>query len=140
MGAGNDTLSIGSISKTHTLAGGEGTDTLASTATITVKTGVNISGFEVVSAGAVSVALPTATNTISNVAFTGAAGGGTVDGMATGGTVTQAATQAASNTVSNKTGWAGTADNLTVNVGGATSTGVLVQGLTADWHRNYYYH
>jgi hypothetical protein len=131
LGAGNDTLQIGSISKTHTIAGGEGTDTLVSSVPITVKTGVNISGFEAVGSAGVSIALPTATNTIGNVAFTGAAGTGNVAGLATGGTVTQTATQAAGNTVSNKTGWAGTADNLIVNVGGATSTGVLAQALTA---------
>jgi hypothetical protein len=104
---------------------------LASTAAITATTGANISGFEAVSAGAVSIALPAATNTIGNVVFTGAAGGGAVAGVASGATVTQAATQTAGNTVSNTAGWTGAADSISVNVGGATSTGALTQGLTA---------
>jgi hypothetical protein len=40
LGKGNDVLSIGTISATHTIAGGEGTDTLASTAAITATTGL----------------------------------------------------------------------------------------------------
>jgi Ca2+-binding RTX toxin-like protein len=127
LGKGNDVLSIGTISATHTIAGGEGTDTLASTAAITATTGANISGFEVVSAGAVSVALPTAGNTIGTVSFSST--GGSVAGLASGGAVSQAATGA--NTVSNTTGWTGTADSLTVAVGGATSTGAITQSLTA---------
>lgn len=130
LGAGNDVLSIGTVSATHTLAGGDGTDTLASTAAITTTTGANISGFEVVSAGAVSIALPTATNTIGTAAFTST--GGTIAGLATGGTVSLA--QAAgtyANTVSNTTGWTGTADSLNVAVGGATSTGVISNTVTA---------
>jgi hypothetical protein len=113
LGAGNDVMSIGTIGATHTIAGGDGTDTLASTAAITTTTGANISGFEAVSAGAVSVALPTAGNTINAVTFTGT--GGTVAGVAAGATVTQAATGA--NTVSNTTGWTGTSDAISVSVG-----------------------
>ena len=53
----------------------------------TATTGANISGFEVVSAGAVSVTLPAASNTIGTVSFTGT--GGTVAGVAAGATVSQ---------------------------------------------------
>jgi hypothetical protein len=130
LGAGNDVMSLASIGATYTIAGGDGVDTLASTAAITATTGANISGFEAVSAGAVSIALPTATNTIGTAAFTST--GGTIAGLATGGTVSLA--QAAgtyANTVSNTTGWTGTTDNLIVNVGGATSTGVISNTLTA---------
>ena len=74
LGAGNDVLSIASVGATYTLAGGDGTDTLASSAAITATTGANISGFEVVSSAGVSIALPTATNTIVHAAFTGTAG------------------------------------------------------------------
>ena len=130
LGAGNDVLSIGSISKIHTIAGGDGIDTLASTTAITAATGVNISGFETVSAGAVSIVLPSATNTIGNVAFTGT--GGTIAGVAAGATVSLAQTAGTySNTVSNTTGWTGAADNLIVNVGGATSTGAISQTVNA---------
>ena len=131
LGAGNDILQIGSISKTHTLAGGAGAaDTLASAANISTTTGANISGFEVVSSAGASIALPAATNTIANVVFT--ASGGAIAGMATGGTVTLGQPAGAyTNTVTNTTGWAATTDNLIVNVGGATSTGVISNILSA---------
>jgi Ca2+-binding RTX toxin-like protein len=126
MGAGNDTVRIGNIAAIHTLVGGDGTDTLISTAAITTTTGANISGFEAVSVGAVSVALPTATNTLSGVTFTST--GGTVTGLAAGGVITQEA--GGTNTVVN-TGWTGAADALTVNFGTATSTALTAQSLTA---------
>ena len=131
LGGGNDILSIGAISKTHTLDGGDGIDTLVAGASITdtalVGTGLNVSGFEVVSAGAVSVALPTATNTIGTVSFTST--GGSVAGVASGATISQAAT--GTNTVSNTKGWTGTADSLNVVVGKATAGGAITQSLVA---------
>jgi len=127
LGAGNDTLSISTISATHTIAGGDGADTLVAGTSITAATGANISGFEVVSAGAVSVVLPTATNTIGTVSFSGT--GGTVAGVASGATVSQAAT--GSNTISNTAGWTGAADSITVAVGAATAGGAITQSLTA---------
>jgi len=126
MGPGNDKVRISNIAATHTIDGGAGTDTLISTAAITVVTGANISGFEAVSVGAVSVALPVATNTLSAVTFTGT--GGSVTGLATGGVITQVA--GGTNTVVN-TGWTGAADALTVNFGTATSTTLTAQSLTA---------
>jgi Ca2+-binding RTX toxin-like protein len=128
MGAGNDTVRISTIAATHTIAGGEGTDTLVSTAGIVATTtGLNISGFEAVSVGAVAVALDATKNTIGAVTFTGT--GGTVTGVAAGATVTQAADGA--NTIAN-TAWATpTTDAVTVNVGVANSTGAITQGLTA---------
>jgi Ca2+-binding RTX toxin-like protein len=127
LGDGNDVLSLASIGATYTVAGGDGVDTLVAGTSITATTGANISGFEVVSAGAVSVALPAATNTIGTVSFTGT--GGTVAGVASGATVSQAATGA--NTVSNTTGWTGSADSINVAVGSATSSGAITQSLTA---------
>jgi len=128
MGDGNDTVRISSISALQTIDGGTGTDTLvAGTTAITTTTGANIRGFEAVSVDAASVALPTATNTVSAVTFTGT--GGTLAGLTTGGTVTQAAT--GSNTVSNATGWTGATDALTINVGSSTVGGALTQSLTA---------
>lgn len=127
LGAGNDVLSIGTISATHTIAGGDGVDSLVAGTSITATTGANISGFEVVSAGAVSVALPADTNTIGTVSFTGT--GGTVAGVAAGATVSQAATGA--NTISNTTGWTGDDDSITVSVGKSTAGGAITQSLTA---------
>lgn len=127
LGDGNDVLSLASIGATYTVAGGDGVDTLVAGTSISATTGANISGFEVVSAGAVSVALPAATNTIGTVSFTGT--GGTVAGVASGATVSQAAT--GDNTVSNTTGWTGTADSLNVAVGAATAGGAITQSLTA---------
>jgi hypothetical protein len=131
LGAGNDLIVLGAISKSQTIAGGDGIDTLVAGASITntalVGTGLNVSGFEAVSAGAVSVALPTATNTISAVSFTG--DGGSVAGVASGATIAQAA--AGTNTVSNTTGWTGAADSLNVVVGSVAAGGALTQSLVA---------
>lgn len=128
MGEGNDTVRISSISALQSIDGGAGTDTLnAGTTAITTTTGANIKGFEAVSVGAASVALPTAANPVSAVTFTGT--GGTVAGVLAGATITQAVT--GSNTVSNTTGWTGAADALTVNVGSATSSGAITQSLSA---------
>ena len=127
LGKGNDVLSLASIGATYTVAGGDGVDTLVAGTSISATTGANISGFEVVSAGAVSVTLPAASNTIGTVSFTGT--GGAVAGVASGATVSQAATGA--NTVSNTTGWTGTADSINVAVGSATSSGAITQSLTA---------
>jgi len=127
LGAGDDSLSVASISKLHTLDGGDGTDTFTSSVAVTAATGVGITGFEKASVGAVSIALPTAGNTIDAVTFTST--GGTLAGLAAGATVTQKAGGA--NTVSNATGWTGTSDAITVNVGSAAASGAFTQSLTA---------
>ena len=108
MGDGNDTVRIASISTLQTIAGSTGTDILVSTTDVTTVTGANISGFETVSVGANSVALPTATNTVAAVTFTST--GATVAGVATGATITQAL--GGTNTVSNTAWTTGTADAL----------------------------
>ncbi len=119
MGAGNDQVRVANIAATHTIAGGEGTDTLNTSAAITTTTGANISGFEAVTiAGGVTVALPTASNTVATLTIADAAGG-TLTGFAAGGTVNL--TTGGNATVTNTTGWTGTADSLTVNVGSATT-------------------
>ncbi len=123
MGAGNDTVRIANIAATHTIAGGDGTDTLNTSASITTTTGANISGFEAVAiSGGVSVALPLTANPVATLTIADAAGG-TLTGLAAGGTVNL--TTGGNATVSNTTGWAGTADALTVNVGAATTSGAL---------------
>ena len=125
MNAGNDTVIIGTTSATQTIAGGEGTDTLEATGSVSLVTGANISGFEaVVLTPGNTVALPTGAtgNTVSTLtiaAGTGAAG--TLTGLAAGGTVNL--TQGGSATVTNTTGWTGTTDAITVNVGAASGTG-----------------
>jgi len=122
MGAGNDTVRIAVISATHTIAGGDGTDTLATSASITTTTGANISGFEAVEiSGGASVALPT-TNTVATLTIRDAAGG-TLTGRANGGTVNL--TTGGNATVSNTAWTAGTADAITVNVGTSTTNAAL---------------
>ena len=120
-GAGNDRVNITSIAATHTIAGGDGTDTLSTPVSITTTTGANISGFETVriSAAGVTVALP-ATNTVGTLTIVDAVGG-TLTNLAAGGTVSLRDGGAA--TVTNATGWTGATDAITVNVGATTSTG-----------------
>ena len=132
MNAGNDTVRISTIAATHTINGGDGTDTLVADTAISATTGANISGIEAVSTGvAGTVALPTG-NLINAVTFTGT--GSTVSTVLSGATVSQAAT--GTNTVSNTAWTTGTADSLTVNVGAtgtaAGSTGIITQNLTAN--------
>ena len=127
-GAGNDRVNISSIAATHTIAGGDGTDTLSTSVAITTTTGANISGFETVRiAGGVAVALP-ATNTVSTLTIADAAGG-TLTNLATSGTVNLTTGGAA--TVTNTTGWTGTTDAITVNVGAASGTGSTGAGTAA---------
>ena len=123
MNAGNDGVSIGTIAATHTIAGGDGTDTLETTTAITLLTGANISGFEAVSiTGAITVALPTGTtgNTVSTLNMAAAAGA-TLTGFAAGGTVNLA--NGGTPIVTNTTGWTGTTDAITVNVGATSGNG-----------------
>ena len=123
MGAGNDTVRIANIAATHTIAGGDGTDTLNTSAAITTTTGANITGFETVAiSGGVSVALPLTTNTVATLTIADAQGG-TLTGLAAGGTVNL--TTGGNATVSNTTWTTGTADALTVNVGAATSSAAM---------------
>ena len=119
-GAGNDRVNISSIAATHTINGGEGTDTLSTSAAITTTTGANISGFETVRvSGGATVALPS-TNTVATFTIADA-GGGTLTNLAASGTVNLTTGGAA--TVTNTTGWTGTTDAITVNVGAASGTG-----------------
>jgi hypothetical protein len=128
-GAGNDRVNISSIAATHTIAGGDGTDTLSTSAAITTTTGANISGFETVRiAGGVTVALP-ATNTVATLTIADAAGG-TLTNLAASGTVNLTTGGAA--TVTNTTGWTGTTDAITVNVGAASGTGSTGAGTAAS--------
>jgi RTX calcium-binding nonapeptide repeat (4 copies) len=127
MGAGNDQVRIDTISATHTIAGGDGTDTLNTSVAITTTSGANVAGFEAVTIrGGVSVALPTATNTVAALTIADAAGG-TLTGLAAGGTVNL--TTGGNATVTNTAWTAGTADALTVNVGAATTSGALAASL-----------
>ena len=133
MGAGNDTVRISSISALQSIDGGEGTDRLVSSVAVSTVTGANIKGFETVQiSGGVTVALPTATNTVSTLTIADAAGG-TLTGFAAGGAVNL--TTGGNATVTNTTGWTGTADAITVNVGATSSTGstgALTSLVTAD--------
>ena len=125
MNAGDDGVSIGTIAATHTLAGGDGTDTLETTVSISATTGANISGFEaVILSPGNTVALPTGTtgNTVSTLTIkAGTTTAGTLTNLAAGGTVNL--TTGGSATVTNTTGWTGTTDAITVNVGATSGTG-----------------
>jgi Ca2+-binding RTX toxin-like protein len=128
-GAGNDRVNISAIAATHTIAGGDGTDTLFTSASITTVTGANISGFETVRvSGGATVALP-ATNTVATLTIADA-GGGTLTNLAASGTVNLTTGGAA--TVTNTTGWTGSADAITVNVGAASGTGSTGSGTAAS--------
>jgi len=133
MGDGNDTVRISSISSLQSIDGGAGTDRLVSSVAVSTVTGANVKGFESVQiSGGVTVALPTATNTVSTLTIADAAGG-TLTGFAAGGTVNL--TTGGNATVTNATGWTGTADAITVNVGAASgtgSTGALTSSVSAD--------
>ena len=119
-GAGNDRVNLTAIAATHTINGGDGTDTLSTSASITTTTGANISNFETVRvSGGATVALPS-TNTVSTFTVAGGAGG-TLTNLAASGTVNL--TEGGAATVTNTAGWTGTTDAITVNVGATTSTG-----------------
>ena len=147
MSAGNDTVRTGGISALHTIAGGDGTDTLrySGATAVTLAATANVSGFETV----------TLSNAVANPSFamTGAgvttvnyttAGAGTFGGLSTGGTVNLnvggtvtvqaagAAATATSTAATTAATYSGTADSLTVNVGLATtSTGVAASIVNA---------
>ena len=128
-GAGNDRVNIASIVATHTINGGDGTDTLFTSASITTTTGANISNFETVRvSGGATVALPS-TNTVSTFTIADA-GGGTLTNLAASGTVNLTTGGAA--TVTNTTGWTGLTDAITVNVGAASGTGSTGSGTASS--------
>ena len=134
-GAGNDTFTMGTLTKDMTVDGGAGTDTLAISATTgtydatITQPGANISNFEVLKStgGAISVDL----RTIGNSTFT------TLENSGTG---TFTITKAGSGiTTANLTGSGGlsfarttdgTADALTVNLN-TTAAGTTYAALTA---------
>jgi len=136
LGAGNDQLRVANISATHTIAGGDGTDTLrySGADAVALAGTANVTGFESVT---LSNAAP------ASFAMTGAgvttltyteAGAGTFGGLSTGGTVNLnkggSVTVAAAGATAGATAaatlaaatYSGTADSLTVNVGAATTT------------------
>jgi len=128
-GAGNDRVNISSIAATHTINGGDGTDTLSTSASITTTTGANISNFETVRvSGGATVALPS-TNTVSTFTVTDGLGG-TLTNLAASGTVNLTLGGAA--TVTNTTGWTGTSDAITVNVGATTGSGSTGSGTATN--------
>ena len=131
LGAGNDLLAVGNISALHTLAGGEGVDTLLfSGATAVIPTlSAKATGFEAVvlsNAAPASFALAdVASVTYSEAAagtYSGLTAGGTLN-LSKGGAASLAATYSA--TSATAAVYTGAADSLTVNVGTATTTGAL---------------
>ena len=145
MGGGNDTLRVGTVSAAHTIAGGEGADTLrySGTDAIALAATANISGIETVTlTGPASFAMTGAG--VTTVNYTTAPAGATFGGLSTGGAIglnvggsmtaaaAGAAATATSTAVTTAATYSGTADSLTVNVGlTTTSTGVAASTVSA---------
>jgi len=144
LSGGNDTLRVDSVAATHTISGGDGTDTLrySGTAAVALAATANVTGIETVTlTGPASFAMTGAGVTTVNYTtaasgtFGGLSTGGTI-GLNVGGSMTAAAAGAAATATSAATTtaatYSGTADSLTVNVGLATtSTGVAASSVSA---------
>ena len=139
MAGGNDTLRVDTVAATHTIAGGEGTDTLrySGTAAVALAATANVTGIETVTlTGPASFAMTGAGVTTVNyttaptagTTFGGLSTGGTI-GLNLGGSMTAAAAGAAATATAAATltaaTYSGTADSLTVNVGLATHTAAI---------------
>ena len=131
LGGGNDTMRVANMAAVHTIAGGEGTDTLRySGASATFAQTANLSGFETATLTAASsfvMPVNTVNYTVSpaGAIYAGLATGGTLNLNASGSATVQAAGAAATATTAAATTaatYSGTADSLTVNVGLATTT------------------
>ena len=136
MGAGNDQVRVANLSATHTIAGGDGTDTLrySGADTQTLATTANVTGIETVTLSnatpasfAMTGAGVTTVNYVAAAAgtFGGLSTGGTI-GLNVGGSMTAAAAGAAASATAAATltaaTYSGATDSLTVNVGLATTT------------------
>jgi Ca2+-binding RTX toxin-like protein len=133
---GNDTVRVDTVSATHTIAGGDGTDTLrySGNAVVALAATANVSGIETVTlAGTAPASFAMTGAGVTTVNYS-EAGAGTFGGLSTGGTVNlnkggsvtvaaagAAATATAAATLTAAT-YSGTADSLTVNVGTALTT------------------
>jgi Ca2+-binding RTX toxin-like protein len=144
MSGGNDQVRTDTVAATHTIAGGDGTDTLrySGTAAVALAATANVTGFETVTlSGPASFAMAGAGVTTVNYTtaasgtFGGLSTGGTI-GLNVGGSMTAAAAGAAatatSTAIATAATYSGTADSLTVNVGLATtSAGVAASSVSA---------
>ena len=139
MGAGNDQVRVGTVAATHTIAGGDGTDTLrySGADAVLLAATANITGIETVTLSnatpasfAMTGAGVTTVNYTTTAAgtFGGLSTGGTI-GLNLGGTMTAAAAGAAATATAAATltaaTYSGATDSLTVNVGLATHTAAL---------------
>ena len=122
-GAGNDSFTLGTMSKYQTVTGGEGTDTItvsaaSYSATATTQNAANVSGFEVlgVSAGGSADVRSFSGNT--GLATFSAAGSATLSGLSTAAATVTAAATGTTVTVTRATD--GTADAMTVNLSAPT--------------------
>jgi trimeric autotransporter adhesin len=117
MGAGNDTVRIASASVLHTIAGGDGTDTLVYTGagTLTAANLTNVTLFETLTTTQANASVNLAVSTINalagSVTNASLASGGTVN-LVAGGTATVGATSLT-----------GAGNSITVNSGSATAGG-----------------
>jgi len=148
MGAGNDTvrlntapgLKTGSTTAgAHTVAGGEGTDTLVTGVAVSKAGGSNISGFETVRVtNGSSVTLDASKNDISHVILdgtgatvTGAEAGATID-LTTAGSATLGATTTGAITVNVGTNSTSGAQTSSVSAAGVTSATINNLNLATD--------
>jgi hypothetical protein len=139
MGAGNDQVRVGTVAATHTISGGDGTDTLrySGADAVLLAATANITGIETVTLSNATPASFAMTGAgVTTVNYTTAAAG-TFGGLSTGGTIGlnlggsmtaaaagAAATATAAATLTAAT-YSGATDSLTVNVGLATHTAAL---------------
>jgi Ca2+-binding RTX toxin-like protein len=122
-GAGNDSFTLGTMSKYQTVTGGEGTDTITVSAasyssTATTQNAANVSGFEVLGVSAGGSADVRAFS--GNTGFTtfSAAGSATLSGLSTAAATVTAAATGTTVTVTRATD--GTTDAMTVNLAAPT--------------------
>jgi hypothetical protein len=129
-GAGNDTITVGTLTSNMTIAGGAGTDVLSVAAatrstTATVQSGGNVSGFETLSIQAGGQADMRAFTNTAQPAFTSLRtnGGATISGI---GTAAVSVDARATGTVSlTRATDAATGDTATVTLAGAPGTYTL---------------
>lgn len=121
LGAGDDRIQIAAVSGQYLLDGGAGSDRLVTGVSVTDAVALNIRNFEAVElVNAPSVRMNVTNNSLSNV-YVQDGLGGSLSGLQSGGTVWL--TQGGDLTLTNPTGWIGSSDSLTVNVGALEGTG-----------------
>jgi Ca2+-binding RTX toxin-like protein len=123
-GTGNDSFTLGTLSKLHTVAGGTGTDTITVSAasydkTLTTQNAANVSGFEVLSiAASGSADVRSFSGNTAFTSFEAAGATATLTGLSTSAATLTAKTIGGTITATRATD--GTTDAMTVNLSPAT--------------------